>query len=248
MLSFVKRFGPLLLILAGLGLALSLGLHRYLSFEALAASSAQLQELVKTRPLLVIAGFMGIYIFATTVALPGAIWLTIAGGFLFGPFLGTALSATSATIGATFLYLAAQSALGGGLRARAGGLVDRLSKGFKDNAFSYLLTLRLLPVAPFFGVNIAAAVLGVPLRAFVLATAIGILPGGFVYASLGNGVEHLIAQGQAPNLSIIVKPEVIGPLLGLAGLALLPAVFKLFKKKTGEPLDQDAGQTKTETL
>jgi uncharacterized membrane protein YdjX (TVP38/TMEM64 family) len=230
-MTYIKRFGPIALIVAGLILALSMGWQKYLSFDVLAQQSDALKALVASRPLVVIAAFMGIYIFATAIAMPGAIWLTIGGGFLFGPFLGTALSATSATIGATLLFIAAQSALGGGLRARAGGLIDRLEKGFQDNAFSYLLTLRLLPIAPFFGVNLAAAFLGVPLRTFVIATAIGILPGGFVYAWLGSGIEHVIASGAKPDLKIIFAPQVIGPLMGLAALALLPTVWKFVSQR-----------------
>jgi uncharacterized membrane protein YdjX (TVP38/TMEM64 family) len=233
-MTYIKRFGPIALIAALLALVLSMGWQKYLSFEVLAQQSDALRALVDSKPLVVIAAFMGIYIIATAISMPGAIWLTIGGGFLFGPFLGTALSATSATIGATLLFLAAGSALGGGLRARAGGFIDRLEKGFQENQFSYLLTLRLLPVAPFFGVNLAAAFLGVRLRTFILATAIGILPGGFVYAWLGSGIEHIIASGAKPDLKIIFAPQVIGPLMGLAALALLPTVWK-FVSQRGKP-------------
>jgi uncharacterized membrane protein YdjX (TVP38/TMEM64 family) len=233
-MSYLKRYGPIAIIAAALILAVSMGWHRYLSFDVLTEQSSALKALVANKPLLVVAAFMGIYIVATSISLPGAIWLTIAGGYLFGPFLGTALSATSATLGATILFLSAQSALGGGLRARAGGFVDRLEKGFKENAFSYLLTLRLLPVAPFWGVNLAAAALGVRLRTFVIATAIGILPGGFVYAWLGSGIEHVIASGSKPDLSIIFTPQVLGPLVGLAALALFPTVWKFFSQR-GKP-------------
>jgi uncharacterized membrane protein YdjX (TVP38/TMEM64 family) len=231
MIGFLKRFGPILLVAAGLVLALSQGWHRYLSFEMLAQQREALQALVAARPWMVGAAFCAIYVAATATALPGAIWLTIGGGFLFGPWLGTALSASSATIGAFILFLATRSAIGGALRARAGGLAAKLERGFNENAFSYLLTLRLLPIAPFFGVNLAAGVLGVPWRTFLLATAIGILPGGFVYALLGNGLGEAFAQGQAPSLSILGRPAIIAPLLGLAALALLPAVFKAFGRK-----------------
>jgi uncharacterized membrane protein YdjX (TVP38/TMEM64 family) len=230
-MNYLKRFGPIALIGAGLILALSMGWQKYLSFDVLTQQSGALKALVETKPVMVIGAFMAIYIFATAIAMPGAIWLTIAGGFLFGPFLGTALSASSATIGATLLFFAAQSALGGSLRSRAGGLIDKLEKGFQENAFSYLLTLRLLPIAPFFGVNLAAAFLGVPIRTFIIATAIGILPGGFVYAWLGSGIEHVIASGAKPDLKIIFSPQVLGPLLGLAALALLPTVWKFVSQK-----------------
>lgn len=231
-MTYLKRFGPIVFIALILAFVISMGWHKYLSFEVLSAQSGALKALVADNPLLVGAIFMGVYVLATSISLPGAIWLTIGGGFLFGPFLGTALSAMSATIGATILFLAAQSALGGGLRARAGGFIDKLETGFKENAFSYLLTLRLLPVAPFWGVNLAAAALGVRLQTFVVATAIGILPGGFVYAWLGSGVEHIIASGQTPDLKIIFSPQVLGPLLGLAALAIAPTIWKLLSQKS----------------
>ena len=238
-MQFLKRFGPLALIALLLVFAISMGWHKYLSLDVLTQQSAHLRLLVETKPWVVIGFYVAIYILATTIALPGAIWITIAGGFLFGPMFGpflgpivaTALASTSATIGATLLFLATRSALGDGLRARAGGFIDRLEKGFQENAFGYLLTLRLLPIAPFFGINLAAGFLGVPLRTFVLATAIGILPGCYVYASLGNGVEHLLAQGQKPDLKIIYSPEVLIPLLGLATLALLPSIWKFIQAR-----------------
>lgn len=231
MMAYLKRFGPIALVAAGLALALSLGLHRYLSFEYLAEQRGALLALVQDKPWLVAGAFCGIYILATATSLPGAIWLTIGGGFLFGPFLGTALSAGSATIGATLLFLAAQTAIGDTLRARAGGLVARFEQGFRENAFSNLLVLRLLPVAPFWGVNLAAAALRVPLRTFVASTAIGILPGGFVYALLGNGLGAAIDTGQAPELSLLSRPEILAPLFGLAFLAFLPTLAKLVRRK-----------------
>lgn len=237
MKAALKRFGPIALVAAGLALALSLGLHRYLSFDYLATQQDVLQNLLREKPLLVAGGFVAIYILATATSLPGAIWLTIAGGFLFGPFLGTALSAFGATVGATILFLAASSAVGDGLTGKADGFARKFEAGFKENAFTNLLTLRLLPVAPFWGVNLAAAALKVPLGVFVLATAIGILPGGFVYALLGNGLGTAIATGEPPNLSLFGRPEIIAPLFGLAALALLPTIVRLVKghqTKTGD--------------
>jgi uncharacterized membrane protein YdjX (TVP38/TMEM64 family) len=236
MVALIRRFGPIALVLAGLVLAVAMGWHRYLSFEFLAGRKEALEELVASRPVVVAAAFAGIYVLATATSLPGAIWLTIAGGFLFGPWLGTALSAVSATVGATLLYLAAQSAFGDGLLARAGGFAARFEAGFRQNAFTNLLTLRLLPVAPFWAVNLAAAALKVPLRTFVLATAIGILPGGFVYALLGNGLGAAVDSGEAPNLSLLARPEILAPLFGLAFLAMLPALARMagFGRKASE--------------
>lgn len=237
----LKRFGPLALVVAGLALALSLGWHRYLSFEFLADQREALLALVAQRPVLVAGAFVGIYVLATAISLPGAIWLTIGGGFLFGPVLGTALSAGSATLGATLLFLAAQSALGDSLRGRAGSFAARFERGFRENAFWNLIGLRLLPVAPFWGVNLAAAVLRVPLRTFVITTAIGILPGGFVYALLGNGLGAAVAQGRAPDLSLLARPEILAPLVGLGLLALAPGIVKAVRGSRGPAAGEHTG-------
>ena len=231
MTQALKRFGPIALVLAGLALAYSLGLHRLLSFEALAERRAGLEAAVAANPVLVAALYVAVYAAIVAASVPGALWVTIAGGFLFGPWAGTALAVTGATIGAMGLFFAAQSAAGGGLRAKAGSGLARFEDGFRANAFSYLLTLRLLPVAPFFLVNIAAAVLGVSWRIFLVATAIGIIPGALVYAAIGNGLGAAIDEGRAPDLSIATRPEIILPLLGLAALSLAPVVWKRLKGK-----------------
>jgi uncharacterized membrane protein YdjX (TVP38/TMEM64 family) len=228
----VKRFGPIALVILALVGAYAAGLHNYLSFEALAERRAGLEAAVKANPLLVALIYMAIYAAIVAASVPGALWVTIAGGFLFGPWVGTALAVTGATIGAMGLFFAAQSAAGGGLRAKAGSGLEKFEAGFKENAFSYLLTLRLLPIAPFFLVNIAAAVLGVNWRTFLIATFIGIIPGALVYAAIGNGLGAAIDAGKAPDLSIATRPEIILPLIGLAALSLAPVVWKRVKGKS----------------
>jgi uncharacterized membrane protein YdjX (TVP38/TMEM64 family) len=94
---------------------------------------------------------------------------------------------------------------------------------------SYLLVLRLVPLFPFFLVNLAPAFLGVPLSTYVVATLVGIVPGTFVYASVGAGLGAVLAAGGEPDLSIAWRPEVLGPLLGLAALACLPILYKRLK-------------------
>jgi len=225
-----RRLLPLLAIAAGMALVFATGLHRYLSLEALRQHRDWLQDAVALRPLAAAAAYLGIYIVAVALSIPGALFLTLAGGFLFGIWLGTALTVAGATLGATALFLAARTAVGGLLRARAGSFVARMEAGFRANAFSYLLVLRLVPVFPFFVVNLVPAFLGVPLGVFVAATLLGIVPGTLVYASVGNGLGAVLAAGGAPDLGLVLQPEVLGPLLGLAALSLLPVAVKRLRR------------------
>jgi uncharacterized membrane protein YdjX (TVP38/TMEM64 family) len=136
-----------------------------------------------------------------------------------------------ATLVATAVFLAARTAFADVLRAKAGPTLQKMEAGFRENALSYLLVLRLVPLFPFFLVNLAPAFLGVPLRTYVAATFFGIIPGTVVYSSVGAGLGTILEQGGAPDKSIIWRLEVIGPLLGLAALALLPVLYKRMKAK-----------------
>jgi uncharacterized membrane protein YdjX (TVP38/TMEM64 family) len=220
---------PLAVLLAAVALAFAFDLHRYLSFDALRQHNEQLRQLVADRPLLTAAAFVLVYAAATAVSLPGAAFLTITGGFLFGVWLGGLLAVIGATAGAIAIFLIAKTSLGDGLRRRTGPWVKRMQAGFNENALSYLLVLRLIPVFPFWIVNIVPAFLGVGLRDYALATFFGIMPGGFVYASVGNGLEAVIDAGDEPDLGIILEPAILLPILGLAALALLPVAYRKLK-------------------
>jgi uncharacterized membrane protein YdjX (TVP38/TMEM64 family) len=228
--DLLRRYGLLVLIAALLVAAYAAGLHRYLSFDTLAAQRDALRGFVAERPIVTLAAFLALYIAAAAAAIPGVLWLTILGGFLFGALGGGLAAVSSATAGAFILFLATRSAAGGKLRSKAGGFIDKLEKGFSENAFNYLLTLRLLPVAPFFMVNIAAGLLGVKARDFLIASFLGMIPGALVYASIGAGLDAAFAAGKAPDLSIVTKPEIILPLVGLAALSLMPVVWKALRK------------------
>jgi uncharacterized membrane protein YdjX (TVP38/TMEM64 family) len=127
------------------------------------------------------------------------------------------------------VFLIARTALGDALRAKAGPWMRRMEAGFRENAFSYLLVLRLIPLFPFWLVNLVPAFLGVPLGAYVLATFLGIIPGSLVYASVGNGLGVVFDRGGAPDLGIIFRPAILGPIVGLAALALLPVIYRKYK-------------------
>jgi uncharacterized membrane protein YdjX (TVP38/TMEM64 family) len=233
-----RRMVPLAALVAAIIAVFTLRLDRYLSFEQLAAHREWLlAEVDRLGPLAAVL-FMLVYAAVTGLSLPGAAILTMTSGFLFGTLPGTMIAVCGATLGATIVFLVARTAFGDVLRARAGPFIRNLEAGFRANAFSYLLVLRLVPLFPFFVVNLVPAFLGVRLPVFILGTFIGIIPGAFVYASLGSGLGALIERGERPDLGIIFQPRVLGPLVALALLALVPVAYKQFRRKrarTGTP-------------
>ncbi len=223
------RLVPLLVLVVGLVLFFALGLHRYVSPAALAEYSEELTAFRRFwwSPLV----FALIYAVAVAFSLPGGAVMTVAGGYMFGQLLGSACVIVAATAGATALFLIAKTALGDALRAKAGPAVQKMEAGFRENALSYLLVLRLVPLFPFWLVNLVPAFLGVPLRTYVIATFFGIIPGSFVYATLGAGLESVIRQGEEISLTGVLTPEVVTALVGLAVLALIPVVYKKLKAR-----------------
>jgi len=233
-LAQLKRWLPLLLIFIVLTLIFTSGLHKYLSFESLKAHRNILAQWTSEHFWLSSLMFIAIYTLAVAVSIPGATFLTLAGGFLFGPVFGSILVVISATMGATLLYFAVKTSLGDWLAQKATGWISKMREGFQDNAFAYLLFLRLVPVFPFWVINIVPALLGVRAATFIVATFFGIMPGSVVYVLVGNGLNHIFATNQTPNLGIIFDPKVLYPILALAALSLLPVIYqKFFKKRKG---------------
>ncbi len=228
-----KRLIPLLVLAVGLIGFFALGMDKYLTFDALKENRAWLLEQVEASAVLAALVYMGIYIAVVAFSLPGGAVMTIAGGFLFGQWLGTGYVVVAATIGATILFIAAKTALGDLLRAKAGPFLQKMEAGFQEDALSYLLVLRLIPLFPFFIVNLVPAFLGVSLRVFVIATFAGIIPGSFVYATVGAGLGSIFDAGGEFSASGILTPEIITALVGLAVLALLPVAYKRYKAKRG---------------
>jgi uncharacterized membrane protein YdjX (TVP38/TMEM64 family) len=226
--SVFKRFLPLLMLLAGLGAFFALGLDRYVTLDTLRDNRQALTAWVVENWALAAFIYVLAYIAVVAFSLPGALVATLTGGFLFGTVFGGLLTVAGATIGATAIFLAAKTALGDMLREKAGPKLRKLEDGFGKNAFSYMLVLRLVPVFPFFLVNLAPAFLGVPLRTYVAATFVGIIPGTFVCASLGNGLGAVFDAGSDPDLGLIFEPEILGPILALAALALVPVLYRRF--------------------
>lgn len=218
----MRRFIPLGLLAAAWIAFMLAGGSRYFSFAALAENRDWLCSLVRHWGFLAAFGYIAIYGALVALSVPGAAVLTIAGGFLFGTWIGAACAVTGATLGSTVLFLAARAGLGG-LAQRAGRFVAKLEAGFRADAFNYLLVLRLVPIFPFWLVNLVPALVGVRVATFVFATFLGIIPGSFVYASLGSGLGSVVEQ---PDLTVVFAPRVLLPLIGLALLALIPVVYK----------------------
>jgi uncharacterized membrane protein YdjX (TVP38/TMEM64 family) len=239
MSGFLKRAAPLLALgLLVIVLILS-GAGRYLSFEALSENEARLRQAVADQPALAFGAFILLYAAITAASIPGASLLTLAGGLLFGTWAGGAATAIGATIGAVGVFLAVRTSLGAALRQKAeaaGGRLKSLMDGLEQGAFGYILTLRLIPLFPFWLVNVACALAHAPLRAYTLATFLGILPATFIYSGIGAGLGAVLREGGRPDAGVILKPEVFGPLLALGLLSLGATLYQRWSsKKTPQP-------------
>lgn len=242
-----KRFLPLGVILAAIGVAWSQGWHQQLTLENIALNREALKTYIANNLVLSLLAYAAIYIAVVALSLPGATVLTLSGGLLFGWAIGGPVTVVAATIGATIIFLVAQSSFGESLAAKAGGSIDKLREGFKEDAFNYLLFLRLVPAFPFVLVNIAPALLGVNLRTFFLATLFGIIPGTMAYSFFGSGLDSVIeAQTGAYNTCVaangadactlkidpssLITPEIVYAFIALGVVALIPIAIKRFRK------------------
>lgn len=227
----VKKFWLLGVLIVGLALFFLLDFDRFVTVDALRSHRSELTQFVAANMAVAIILYMSTYALLIAFSLPVGAILTILGGFLFGTVSGGSAAVLAATVGATALFLAAKTALSEPLRARAGPILRKMEDGIRADALNYLLVLRLVPIFPFFLVNMAAGLLGMRLRDYLLATFFGIMPGGLVYASVGNGLGAVFDSGGEPNLGIIFQPEVLLPLVALALLALVPVAHKRFKRR-----------------
>lgn len=234
--AVLKRIWPLLAVAALVAAVYASGYGRLLSLETLRDQREALRAFVDANTVLAFAIFVGVYALAVSASVPGAVFLTLAGGFLFGTWLGGTGTVIGATIGAIVIFYAVRTAIGRPLREKAeagGGLLQKVVAGVREDAFAYVLTLRLTPVAPFWLVNVAAGVADAPLRAYAPATFLGIMPATFVYSAVGAGLDQVFARGEEPDLSLIFQPYVLGPLVGLALLSLVPVVIKRLNRRKG---------------
>ncbi len=205
-----------------------------LSFQALADNREALIAWRDANYLLAVVVFVLIYIGAVAFSVPGGVFLSLGGGFLFGLPVGTLLIVFAATIGATAIFMAAKTGLGDMLHAKmtknGDGMLAKMEKGLHENEISYLFIMRLVPAVPFFVANLAPAFLGVGLRNYVFTTFFGIIPGTAVFVWIGSGLGEVFARGETPDLGIIFEWQILGPMLALSLLSALPIILKFFKK------------------
>lgn len=244
----LRRFAPIGVVALAMLAVFSTGAHRHLSLETLIQHRMAIDAFIDAHSIAAVATFMAIYVLVVALSIPGALILSISGGILFGTLVGGLANVVSGTMGATIIFLVAKSACGENLVRRAGPLACKLADGFRADAFSYLLFLRLVPAFPFFLVNLVPALVGVRFTAFITATAIGVVPASFAFAFFGSGLDSVIAVQESAyrsclaagrtdchlqfDLGMIATPQLLTALATLGVLALIPVVVKRLRART----------------
>ncbi|MEM9705953.1 MAG: TVP38/TMEM64 family protein [Pseudomonadota bacterium] len=237
--SILIRLAPIVLIAAAFIGFFAFGLNKHLSLQTLQDNHRALSDFVDASFWQALGLFMAAYVLAVAISVPGASILTVFGGFLFGLWPGAPAIVVAATIGAYIVYVATRTAFGESMRERAGGFVKRMETGFRENELSYMLLLRLVPLFPFWAVNIAAGAAGVRTRNFLLGTFLGIIPGSFVYAGVGATAGAAFEQGEDISLSgLLLQPQSLAILGVFIALSLAPIIYRSTKTaRSAEPLD-----------
>lgn len=246
--SAFKRWLPVGVFAVLIGLAYFSDLHRYLSFTTIAEHRDLLKSFVAQHLFAAVVIYMAVYIIAVALSLPGVAILSIAGGFLFGWALSAPVTVVAATAGAVIIFQIVKTSLGAIVAERAGPFVKKFSTGFAEDAFNYLLFLRLVPAFPFFAVNAVAGLCRVNLKTFVIATIIGIIPGSIAFAWLGTGLDSIIdaqakiyrqcvaTSGEANcmyefDASFLITREILIAFAVLGVVALIPVALKRWKAR-----------------
>ncbi len=200
-------------------------LGQYLSLETVKANRDKLLDFTEMNYAAAVGLFLAVYVVQTAFSLPGAAIMTLVGGFLFGSLMGTLFVNIGATTGATLAFLAARYMLRDWVEQKFGDRLGPIQEGFAKNAFSYLMTLRLIPLFPFFLVNLVSGLTRVNVGTYVVATSLGIIPGSFVFAYAGRQL------GTINSLQEIASPNVLLAFTMLGLLALVPIVYNKFAAK-----------------
>ena len=254
----LKRYLPVALVVLAMAAVFATGAHRQVSLETLVRHRMAIDGFIDAHSVAAVAVYMAVYVVVVALSIPGALFLTISGGILFGTLVGGAATVVAATAGATVIFLVARSACGEGLFRRAGPLAHKIAEGFRADAFSYLLFLRLVPAVPFFLVNLAPALVGVKVSTFVAATFIGIIPATVAFSFFGSGLDSVLAAQEKIyraclasgstdchlqfDLSMIVTPRLLAALATLGVIALVPVVVKRLRaKKAGSAHPRASG-------
>lgn len=226
----MKKWIPLLIIIVLMLTAYFTGLTKYLSFVEIKERREELMNWLAYYPVLMPLAFIAIYIVTITLSLPGGALLSVVGGFLFGVPLGTIYVLVGATIGATLIFLAARTAFGDLLKKRAGPFLAKLKRGFDRNPASYLLFLRLVPLFPFWLINLAPAFFNVRTRTYVWTTFVGIIPGAYVFTQTGKGLGAIFDSGSSFSFESVFNLEMKIALVVIALFILLPIFIKRVRR------------------
>ena len=219
------------ILLALIAAAWASGLAHHLSWAGLADSQATMKSWVAAHPWLAPCLFLLVYIASVTLSLPHAALLSMLGGLLFGTPAGGALAASGASIGGVFLFLIARSSFAEPLARRCGAELIKLREELRRNGFAYLLALRLIPLVPFWLINLAAALCGMRLRTFAAATAVGILPVTFIITSIGASIGGVLDRGEPPSLAVLFSWRVLAPLIALAAVSVMPVLWRKWQER-----------------
>ena len=216
----------LLLIIATFGLIF---FSEWISFEALKENRAEISEFRDKNFTLSIVIFWVFYVILVVFSLPGAAVASVSGGFLFGLGAGLLINITAASTGAALLFLLVRYGMKSFKYNKSNTLnsnfVIQIKNALVTNQISIMLTLRLVPVVPFFLANILPAIVGVRLFNFIWTTIIGIIPGGIVFTWIGVGVGEVFDRNEYPNFELLFSPVILGPILGLVALLILPMIL-----------------------
>jgi uncharacterized membrane protein YdjX (TVP38/TMEM64 family) len=243
----LRRFVPLAVVAVAMLAVFASGAYRHVSLETLVRHRMAIEAFIGAHMVTAVAAFMALYIAAVALSIPGSIFLTISSGVLFGTIVGGLAAVVSSTTGATIVFLVAKSACGENLMRRAGPLASKLAEGFRADAFSYLLFLRLVPAFPFFLVNLVPALVGVRVPTFIAATLVGVIPAAFALAFFGSGLDSVIATQERVfracleagrsdclpqfDFGMIVTPQLLAALATLGALALVPIAVKRLRAR-----------------
>ncbi len=246
-LAILRQYGLPALVIAVMTLVLLQGWHHQLTLENVVTQRDRFQQFLAAHGTVSVLAYVAIYALCVALSLPCGLVMTTAGGLLFGWLLGALAAIAGATLGATTVFLMARTAVGDSLKQRAGPWLAKLSEGFQKDALSYMLFLRLVPAFPFWFVNIAPAVLGVPLKTFVVGTLVGIVPATFAFASAGAGLDSVIMAAKNEHaacvaikgpdacplklhVSSLLTKELISALVLIGLVALIPVILKKWKR------------------
>ena len=232
----LTRFIPLVLVIAAAALIFGMGWNRYLSLDTLRDHGATLSAWVDQYYWLVLIGLMALFAVLTASVVPGVVFITVTAGYLFGPWVGGIATAFAATVGALAVYYVGRTALGDSLKRKAAsdtGLLKRICDGVDRNTFSYVITARLIVSVPFHMINVAAGIMSAPLRPYMLATFIGLLPAHIIYCWIGSGLHAVLVKDPDPDIQSLFQ-QFMWPLIGVGFLSMiLPMGLKLIKSRYG---------------